>query len=105
MASGLLGKAALAANTDTVLCTGAVGKVTTATVSLCNTGTSSASVRLAIGNGTAAAAGDYLAYEIVIPASGFFERTGLVISAGENIIVRSSTAAVSARAHGFDEDV
>lgn len=105
MDSGLLGKAALAANADTVLYTGAAGRVTTASVSLCNTGSAAVTVRLAVGMGTTAAAGDFLAYELTIPAGGFFERTGIVFGPTENIIVRSSAATVSARAHGFDEDV
>ncbi len=105
MASGLLGKAALAANTDTVLCTGAAGKITTATVSLCNTGTAAVTARIAVGTGTTAVGSDYLTYELSVPAGGFFERTGIVISAGENIIVRSSAATMAARAHGFDEDL
>lgn len=103
MASGMLGKAALAANTDTVLYTVGAGKVTTATVSICNTTGASITVNLAIGTGSTAGASDYLVYNLTIPSGSTYERTGIVLSAGENIIVRSSAAGPAARAHGFEE--
>lgn len=105
MASGLLGKAALAAGTDTVIYTAPAGKITTATVSICNTTSSAITANLAIGTGSTAAAGDYLAFTLPIPAGTFFERSGIVLSAGESIIVRTNSAGPSARAHGFEEDV
>lgn len=105
MASGLLGKAALAANMDTVLYTGAANEVTTASVSFCNTGATSATIRLALGASTSASKGDYLVYELALPVGGFFERTGIVLSAGENLIARASTASVDVRAHGFGGSV
>lgn len=101
MASGLLGKATLVANTDTVLYTGAVNEVTTASVTFCNTGASSATVRLALGAGPSANKGDYIVYELTIPVGGFFERSGIVFGAGENLIVRANSGSVDVRAHGF----
>ncbi|WP_295855185.1 hypothetical protein [uncultured Xylophilus sp.] len=105
MPSGKLGAALLAAAADTLLCTGEPDKVTTLTVSLCNVGGATAKVRLAVGTGAAPAAADYLEYDPPInPGSPPLERTGIVISAGEKVWVRSDVAAtIAARAHGFVE--
>lgn len=103
MASGLLGKASLAATTETVLYAVPDNTVAVATVSLCNTTAAPLTARLAIANTTAAGAADYLAYDLSIPGGGFFERGGIALSAGEKIIVRGSAAGLSARAHGFEE--
>nr|WP_314586996.1 hypothetical protein [uncultured Pseudomonas sp.] len=111
MASGRFGKALLAANTDTTLYTAPSGTVTTATVSLCNTGSTSANVRLAVATASVPAAADYLEYEVVLGPAGvpgsinMLERTGIVLGPGEMLIARASTAAVAVRAHGFEESV
>lgn len=111
MASGRLGKALLAANTDTTLYTAPPGIVATATVGLCNTGSTSASVRLAVTTAAAPVPGDYLEYEVVLGPAGvpgsinLLERTGIVLGPGEMLIARASTGAVSVRAHGFEESV
>lgn len=105
MASGLLGKAALPAGSDTVIYTAPAGSVTTATVSICNTTAGAITASLAVGTGNAAAAGDYLVFGLTIPINSTYERTGIVLSAGENIIVRSNVAGPSARAHGFEESI
>lgn len=103
MPSGRLGKAALAANNDNTLYTVPAGTVATATVSLCNRGPDNAQVRLAVTMTAAPANTDYLEYDASIPAGGVLERTGLVCTEGERIIVRSTTGNVTARVHGFEE--
>lgn len=105
MASGVLGQAALAAATDTVLYTCPANTVTTGTVSFCNTGITSVSVRLAVGKGAAPGAADHMAFDVVIPGGGFFERTGVVIGAGEKVFVRTSIANTAACLRGFEDDI
>jgi hypothetical protein len=102
MASGRLGKASLTANNDTDLYAVPAGTVATVNVNLCNTGSTTAKVRLAVRSG-ALAAPDYIEYDAEIPANGVLERTGIVLGAGETVVARSSTAGVSARVHGFEE--
>ncbi len=102
MASGKLGKAALAAAADTDLYTVPAGTVATANINLCNRTSAAVTVRLAI-RSAALADADYIEYDAALPANGVLERTGIALSAGETITVRASAAGVSARAHGFEE--
>lgn len=102
MASGRLGKAILAANTDTTLYTAPASTITTATVCVCNTSAVNIAVRLAIATSTAPAASDYLEFDVALAPGGVLERSGIAMTAGEQIIVRSSAPA-AARAHGFEE--
>ncbi len=104
MASGKFGAADLVAATDTEICTVAAGKAATLSVCIANRGSAQVRVRVAISAEAAPAAADYIEYDTPIPANGVLERTGLVLSAGEKIFVRSDLATVSARVHGFDEE-
>lgn len=99
MPAGKLGSADLAANTDTLLAT--MTEDTIANVRMVNRGADEVHVRLAIGQGSSPAPTDYLEYGATIPPNGVSENSGLALSAGEKIWVRSDTATVSARAHGI----
>nr|WP_288359413.1 hypothetical protein [uncultured Pseudomonas sp.] len=103
MPSGLLGKASLAANTDTVLYTAPAGTVTTTTVNFCNTTSAAINVRLAVTSAAAVAAADYLEYDFSLPANGVLERTGIVLSPAEVLFARASSAGVTVQARGFEE--
>lgn len=100
MASGLLGKADLAAATDTLLFT-AGATPQTFNVRFANRNTTAVKVRVAIGTGASPATTDYVDYDVTVLANGILEDTGLVASSGEKVWVRSNTANVSARAHGM----
>jgi len=100
MASGLLGKADLAAATDTLLFT-AGATPQTFNVRFANRNTTAVKIRVAIGTGGAPAAADYVDYDVTIIANGILEDTGLVASSGEKVWARSDTANVSVRAHGM----
>jgi hypothetical protein len=99
MSTGKIGSADLAANTDTLL--GTADENMVANVCLVNRGASAVKVRVAVGVGASPANADYLEYDASVPANGVLERTGLAVSTGEKLWVRSDTAAVSARAHGL----
>ena len=103
MPSGKLGAADLAANAVTLLYTVPANTVATASVRLCNRGAAQVKLRVAVGSGAAPAATDYLEYDAIVPANGILEDTGIAMSAGEKLWVRSDTVNVSARAHGFEE--
>lgn len=99
MASGLWGKADLAAGVDTQIGDAvAAGKVATLNIRFCNRSGSAAKYRVAIGTGGAPAAGDYITHDREI-----IEDTGIVLSAGEKLWVRSDIPNVSVRVHGFEE--
>jgi len=101
--SGLLGKANLAADTNTAIYTVPADKIATANINLCNRTDSEITARIAVRNGPMTDA-DYLEYDTSIPAHGVLERSGIVMSAGETIVTYASTAGVSVRVHGFEEN-
>ncbi len=102
MPSGNLGSADLAAGADTLLYTVPAGKVTTLNVRFANRNAVDVVVRLAIGMGAGPAATDYLSFDSLLRANGIVEDTGIVVSAGEKVWVRSSAASVSVRVHGLE---
>lgn len=103
MASGKLGSAAPAADTDTTVYTVPSATVATVNVSVVNRGADAATVRVAITSAASPAAADWVEYDAPVPgAGGVLERTALVAGAGEKIIVRANTANCTVRVHGFE---
>ena len=103
MASGKLGSAALAANTDTTVYTVPASTVATINIAIVNRGSVAATVNVAIAPTGTPVDADYIEFGAVIPANGILERTAIVAGAGERVVVRSSTANCSVRVHGFEE--
>ncbi len=104
MSTGLIGRHDLDAATDTLVGGAAVDEAMVVNVYFCNrSSTTATNIRLAISaNGSSSpAAADYLEYDMSIPAGGGLERTGIAVSTGEKIFVRSSQANVSVRASGL----
>lgn len=108
MASGRKGAVKPAADTDTVLATNAAGSglLVTVNVSVCNQGSSTATVRVALVDGTTTgdlAATDYVEYGLEIGPNEAFERSALVLGEGQSVIVRADTADVSFVAYGIEQ--
>jgi len=101
--SGLLGRADLEADTNTDLYTVPAARLATVNINLCNRTDTPVSASIALHDGVLTDA-DYLECDAPIPAHGVLERTGLVMSAGETILAYASSAGVSVRVHGFEED-
>ena len=102
MAQGKLGSADLSAGVDTLVYTVPANTSATVNIRVANRGTEAAAVRVAVGSGASPAGADYIDYDVVVPAKGIMEDTGVVCSAGEKIWVRSDVASVSVRVHGFE---
>jgi hypothetical protein len=102
MASGRLGKADLTAATNTTVYTTPVDTFTVATVSFCNRGNQAVTVRLAVADAATPDNSEYVEYETEILSHGVLERTGLVLSAGQLLVARSSGANVSAVVSGIE---
>lgn len=103
MASGILGKASLAATTETLLYTAPTGRVVSLSVNLCNLSADTAKVRLAMVDGATTTDAHYIEYDTSLEAKGVMERTGLVISAGQKVVAYSDIANVSVVVYGFEE--
>jgi hypothetical protein len=103
MASGILGKASLVAATETVLYTVPTGRVTSCSVNICNVSADTAKIRLALVDGATTTDAHYIEYDTSLASKGVMERTGLVVSAGQKVVVQSDTSNVSAVVYGFEE--
>jgi hypothetical protein len=104
MSSGLLGKAAPAANTDTVLYTVPASTVVSFNLSVVNRGADIARVRVAIAPNGTLTNSDWVEFDALVPAGGgVLERTGLAAEATERIIVRDDRGTCSYRAFGFEQ--
>jgi hypothetical protein len=102
MATGRLGIADLAAVTNTTLYTVPTGYFTVATVSVCNRSNQIMTIRIAVSSTATPTASEWIEFDCEIYPKGVLERTGLVIGAGQNIVLYSSTANVSAVAFGIE---
>ena len=102
MATGRLGTGDLAAATDTVVYTVPASTFAVVSVSLCNRTNTGVAVRLAVADTTIPGADEWLEYDAEIGGKGVLERTGIIIGEGQRIIVRSSSAGVTAVVFGIE---
>jgi len=92
----------LAAATDTLVYTCPAGKRASITVSFANRGASAAKVRLARGVGGSPAAIDYVEYDAGVAVGTPLIRSGLSLSAGDKLWVRSDVVSVTAQIDGVE---
>lgn len=102
MATGRLGAANLAAGTSTTLYTCPTATFTVASVNICNRGNSAISVRIAIADADTPTNAEFIEYDVELLAKGVLERTGIVLGAGQKIVVYSSAVNTSAVAFGIE---
>jgi len=105
MASGVLGSNDLGANTDTSVYTVPADTYSVVTVSICNRGSSTANIRIAVAAAATPAASEFIEYDVALGPNGVLERTGIVAQATKIIVVRSSQANVSAVVMGIETAV
>jgi hypothetical protein len=96
-----------ALGTNTTVYTVPTGSYTVCNLSLTNTTTNSVTVRVAL-TLTASSPGtaEYIEYDTVIAGKGVFERTGLVLNAGLNLVVVANTgSSINATAYGIETSI
>lgn len=108
MSNGLLGKAVLVANVPTVVYSVPANvEFVTLNISAVNTSTTLgdvASVKVAVSTVNTPNREDYIEYGILLSSNGgVLERTGVICSPGEKIVVSSSISNVAVRIHGIEE--
>lgn len=102
MPTGRLGIGDLAAATNTTLYTCPADTFAVVTVSLCNRGGSSTLVRIAVADAATPLDSEHIEFDATVLAKGVLERTGIVLAAGQRIVVRSSATGTSAVAYGIE---
>ncbi len=102
MATGRLGAQDLLAATNTTLYTVPTGNFSVVSVNICNRGTSTANVRVAIAAAATPVDSEYIEYDAQVLPNGVLERTGIIADADKIIVVRSSNSDVSAVCYGIE---
>jgi len=102
MATGRLGVQDLTADTDTTVYTVPVGTYAVANVSITNRNTTAITMRLAMATTSTPNDEEWIEYNTVIIPNGVFERTGLVMQGGLNIVARANAADVGVTVYGIE---
>ena len=102
MATGRLAAEDLTSATLTTVYTVPEDTYTVATLNLCNRGADSSFVSVAIATTDSPDVGEYVEFETTLLSKNILERTGIVISADQRIVVLSSEANVSAVVVGIE---
>ena len=103
MATGRLGIANLSAGGDgTSVYTVPSGQFAVVSVNVCNRSNQAVAIRIAAASLDIPAAGEYLEYDTELLGRGVLERTGIIIGAGQKIVVRTSGANVNAVVFGIE---
>ena len=108
MASGLLGKAVLVANVPTIIYpVPANVEFVTLNINVVNTSVTigdTAKVNIAISTLNVPNREDYVEYGVALSSNGgVLERTGVICSPGEKIIITSTVSNVTVRINGIEE--
>jgi hypothetical protein len=93
MPTGRLGTANITGTGNTTIYTVPSSTFSVVSVSICNRNTTTAAtIRVAVATSGSPGPDEYIEYDTSLVASGVVERTGLVMKAGEVLVVQASSA-------------
>ena len=102
MATGRLGASDLSPAADTSVYTVPADTFSVVSVNIVNRGTSTTAVRIAVAASGTPANEEYMEYDAQLLPKGVLERTGIVMDATKQIIVRSTLGSVGAMVYGVE---
>jgi hypothetical protein len=102
MATGRLGVQAIGAGSPVTVYTVPTGVYAVATLSITNRNATAIKIRVATSTSGTPGLEEYIEYDTTVIANGVFERTGLIMQAGLNIVVYSDTTNVGATVYGIE---
>lgn len=102
MANGRLGAQNLAAASNTTVYTCPVDTFAVVTINLTNRSNTSRNVRIAVSTTTSPSTSEYIEYDVELLGNGVLERTGIVLSAGQNIVCFSNSTDTNAVVYGIE---
>ena len=102
MATGRLAANDLGAGAVTTVYTCPADTYAIVTVSVVNRGTQPITFKLAIADADTPTAGEWIEFDTELLPKNILERTGLVLSATQKLVARSSAASVSLVAYGIE---
>lgn len=104
MATGILGTpTSLSAASDTIIYTVPADTFAVVSINLCNRSTANAAdIRIAVSDTGTPTNAEFLEYDSEILRSGVIERTGIVLQAGKNVVVRVSSNDITAQVYGIE---
>ena len=102
MPSGRLGVANLSATTNTTVYTVPASVFAVTNVSICNRNATSVTVRLAVAATASPADTEWIEFGATIPGNGVLERTGIVMSTTNQLVVWASAIGVSVVVGGIE---
>lgn len=102
MSNGVLGASDLSAATDTIVYSVPTDTFAVITINVVNRGASTCTIRIALATANTPNNSEYIEYEAQVLPGGVLERTGVVVEADRNVIVRSSAAGAGAMVYGLE---
>ena len=102
MATGRLGANDMSAATNTTVYTAPADTYTIASLNIVNRGNQAVTMRIAVSATATPTLAEYIEYDVEILAKGVLERTGIVLSATQNIVAYCSAANASAVCMGIE---
>jgi hypothetical protein len=102
MATGRLGNTDLTANSSEVVYTAPVGTYAVANVSITNRNETSISMKMAMAITATPEDSEWIEWNTIIIPNGVFERTGLVMQGGLNLVVEADAGSVGVTVYGIE---